>query len=281
MKYKRIFIESSKNYAAKIIRNPHKNWEFKEYSTLRWHKEYELIYVEKGHLQIKKIDKIITISAGEICLLNSEEVHAYCKISSDAEYIIVTLRKNAVSPYISYIENSNEIISFKLNNEFAINNILNSLKTLFNLPQFDNSVETIKIRAILHDILYYLIKYCVDDNANYVLGSSYEEIDYAKIAIDYMYLYYKDNITLNKIAEYVGLSSSHFSKYFKDKTNVTFSKYLRCIRLEKALLDMSKNGVSVKEAAINNGFPNVNSFIVSCKEMCNRTPLETINFMLS
>lgn len=281
MKYKRIFIESSKNYAAKIIRNPHKNWEFKEYSTLRWHKEYELIYVEKGHLQIKKIDKIITISAGEICLLNSEEVHAYCKISSDAEYIIVTLRKNAVSPYISYIENSNEIISFKLNNEFAINNILNSLKTLFNLPQFDNSVETIKIRAILHDILYYLIKYCVDDNANYVLGSSYEEIDYAKIAIDYMYLYYKDNITLNKIAEYVGLSSSHFSKYFKEKTNVTFSKYLRCIRLEKALLDMSKNGVSVKEAAINNGFPNVNSFIVSCKEMCNRTPLETINFMLS
>lgn len=281
MKYKRIFIESSKNYAAKIVRNPHKYLEFKEYSTLRWHKEYELIYVEKGHLQIKKFDKIITINAGEICLLNSEEVHAYCNISSDAEYIIITLRKNAVSPYISYIENSNELISFKLNNEIAINNILNSLKTLFNLPQFDNSVEIIKIRAILHDILYYLIKYCVDDNANYVLGSSYEEIDYAKIAIDYMYLYYKENITLNKIAEYVGLSSSHFSKYFKDKTNVTFSKYLRCIRLEKALLDMSKNGASVKEAAVNNGFPNVNSFIVSCKEMCNRTPLETINFMLS
>ena len=155
------------------------------------------------------------------------------------------------------------------------------IKNFIYLPQFDNSVETIKIKAILHDILYYIIKYCVDDNASYVLGSSYEEINYAKIAIDYMYLYYKENITLSKIAEYVGLSSSHFSKYFKDKTNVTFSKYLRCIKLEKALLDMSKNGVSVKEAAINNGFPNVNSFIVSCKEMCNRTPLETINFILS
>lgn len=281
MKYKRILIKSSKNYAAKIVRNPHKNNALDEHSTLRWHKEYEIIYVEKGHLQIKKTDKIITINAGEIFLLNSEEVHAYSEFSSDAEYIIVTLRKNAVSPYISYIESSNEIIAFKLDNEIAINNILNSLKTLFNLPQFDNSVETIKIKAILHDILYYLIKYCVDDNANYVLGSSYEEIDYAKIAIDYMYLYYKENITLNKIAEYVGLSSSHFSKYFRDKTNVTFSKYLRCIRLEKALLDMSKNGVSVKEAAVNNGFPNVNSFIASCKEMCNRTPLETINFMMS
>lgn len=281
MKYKRIFIESSKNYAAKIVRNPHKNWEYKEYSALRWHKEYELIYVEKGHLQIKKTDRIITVNAGETYLLNSEEVHAYCKIPPDAEYIIVALRKNAVSPYISYIESSNEITAFKLNNEIAINNISNSLRTLYNLPQFDNTVETIKIKAVLHDILYYLIKYCVDDNANYVPGSSYEEIDYAKIAIDYMYLYYKENITLKKIAEYVGLSSSHFSKYFRDKTNVTFSKYLRCIRLEKALLDMSENGVSVKEAAVNNGFPNVNSFIVSCKEMCNRTPLETINFMLS
>ncbi len=175
------------------------------------------------------------------------------------------MRKNVVYPYIDDI---NKVIAFTIDNKIAYKNILKSLKVMYNLPQLDSSVEVIKVKALLTNILYYLIKYCMVNNPEYVSGSSSEDFNYAKMAIEYMYMHYKRNIT-------------HFSKYFKNKTNVTFSRYLRQIRLEKALMDMSKNGVSVKEAAENNGFPNVNSFIVSCKEICNRTPLETLNLMLS
>lgn len=278
MKYKRIMIECSKNYAAKIVRNPFKNSDFPKSSAFRWHKEYEIVYIEKGSLQIKKLDKTITVNSGEFCLLNSEEVHAYSNISNDIDCIIINLRKNAVTPYV---DNKGNIVSFMVENKTAYNNILHTLKVLYNLPQFDNSVEIIKVKAILNNILYFLVKYCVVTNLDYVLGSSSEDFNYARTAIEYMYRHYRKNITLDEISEYVGLSPSHFSKYFKEKTDVTFSRYLRQIRLEKALLDMSRNGVSVKEAAENNGFPNVNSFIVSCKEICKRTPLETLNLMQS
>lgn len=278
MKYKRILIECSKNYAAKILRNPFDSSDIYKKSAFRWHKEYEIIYVEKGSVQIKKLDKTITVNAGDFYLINSEEVHAYSHISDNTDFLIINMRKNVVYPYIDDI---NKVIAFTIDNNIAYKNILKSLKVMYNLPQLDSSVEVIKVKALLTNILYYLIKYCIVNNPEYVSGSSSEDFNYAKMAIEYMYMHYKRNITLAEISEYIGLSASHFSKYFKSKTNVTFSKYLRQIRLEKALMDMSKNGVSVKEASENNGFPNVNSFIVSCKEICNRTPLETLNLMLS
>ncbi|MCH5297566.1 MAG: helix-turn-helix domain-containing protein [Ruminococcus sp.] len=278
MKYKRILIECSKNYAAKIFRNPFENSDFQKFSSFRWHKEYEMIYVEKGTLQIKKLDKTITVNSGEFYLLNVEEVHAYSYISPDIDCLLLNLRKNALNPYV---DNKDNLVPFVIENKIASTNILQSLKVLYKLPEFDHSVEVIKVKAILNNILYYLIKYCIVPELNYVRGSSSNDFDYAKKAIDYMYCHYRKNISLNEIAKHVGLSPSHFSKYFRDKTTVTFSKYLSQIRLEKALLDMSVNGVSVKEAAENNGFPNVNSFIVSCKKICNRTPLETLNLMQS
>lgn len=278
MNYKRIQIECSKNYAGKIRRNPFDDSTVYKESAFRWHKEYEIIYVENGSLQINKLDETVTVNAGEFCLINSEEVHSYSHILENTDFLMVNIRKNAVSPYVDIINNK---IAFTVDNRIAYRNILKSLKSIYILPQYDGSVEVIRIKALLTNILYYLIKYCLVDDLHYIPGSSSQDFDYAKAAIHYMYMHYASNITLDEISKYVGLSTSHFSKYFKNKTNVTFSRYLRQIRLEKALMDMSQNGVSVKQAAENNGFPNVNSFIVSCKEICHRTPLEMLNLMLS
>ena len=42
---------------------------------------------------------------------------------------------------------------------------------------------------------------------------------------------------------------AHFSKYFKDKTEETFSKYLRRVRLEHAIDDLRNKKITVRQAA--------------------------------
>lgn len=74
------------------------------------------------------------------------------------------------------------------------------------------------------------------------------------------------------------MTPAHFSKYFKDKTEETFSKYLRRVRLEHAIDDLRNKKITVRQAAIENGFPNVNSFIMSCKSEYGRTPAELRNY---
>ena len=60
---------------------------------------------------------------------------------------------------------------------------------------------------------------------------------------------------------------------------MTFLKYLRRIRLDHAIKDLRDSEMSVKAAALKNGFPNVNSLILTCKEIYGRTPLEMKQFV--
>lgn len=89
---------------------------------------------------------------------------------------------------------------------------------------------------------------------------------YAKSVIEYIGCNFTENINLKDMADLVGLTSSYFSKYFKNITGTNFTQYLNSVRLEHALNEMLYKGQTVTKATMNNGFPNVKSFIEICKK---------------
>lgn len=280
MRYKRILIEYSKNYAAKIFHNSLDNEDSEYKSTFHWHSEYELIYVEKGEMIIRTPESQIVLGDNSLHLFNSEEVHAYPENIDNLQFTIVNISPAVIMPYY---KNGNSLPSFVLPKEgtVAYRNLFYSMKMLNFCKSYDNSIEVLRVKSFLNNICYYLIKDCIDEDLEYMHGSVSDDFDCARNAINYMHINYKNKITLEEIARYVGMTPSHFSKYFKDKTEITFSVYLRNIRLKHALQELSQDGVTVREAAINNGFPNVNAFIISCKKRYNRTPLEMRDYNLA
>lgn len=269
MKHKRFLIECSKNYAAKIFRCPEsiKDFEF----TLHWHRDYEFIYVEKGPLKVQKLDCEIILNDGDVYFINSEEIHSYNDVTSDLKFVVINFPIKSIQPYF---ESPTDCLKFSITDPKAKAKIAGIIHGLNECKDLEGRVETLKIKAILNDACFYLVKYCQTPEIEFVLGSDSDDFDCAKSAIIYMEQNFRKNIPLDEIAKYVGMTPAHFSKYFKDKTDITFSKYLRKIRLENAIADMLNNDASVKFAALNNGFPNVNSLILTCKEEYGRTPLE-------
>ncbi|HIR03348.1 MAG TPA: helix-turn-helix transcriptional regulator [Candidatus Scatovicinus merdipullorum] len=75
------------------------------------------------------------------------------------------------------------------------------------------------------------------------------------------------------MAALVGLTPAYFSKYFKRITESNFTQYLNNVRLEHALQDMIYDNLSVTDAALENGFANVKSFITFCKKVYGCTPM--------
>lgn len=273
MKYKKFLIECSKDYAARIFRCPQcmNDCNF----TLHWHRDIEFIYVEKGPLKVLKADKQLILNDGDIYFMNSEEVHSYADVTGDLRFIVVNIPPKALLPYID--NPASDDLVFWIKNENAKRQIARTLKSLAECIE-DSRISILRIKAILNIICYWLIKDCKADNIKYIKGSDSEDFSCAKSAVVYMQKNYKKYIPLNEIANYVGMTPAHFSKYFKDKTEVTFSRYLRKIRLEHAIYDMLYNNKTVNVAAKDNGFPNVNSFIITCKEEYGRTPLEMKNY---
>ena len=103
-----------------------------------------------------------------------------------------------------------------------------------------------------------------------------DNVNYVKNAIEYIKEHYMENISLGQVASVIGLTPSYFAKLFKIKTNRTFHTYLNDIRLRRALSDIENYDVTETEAAYNNGFPNVKSFIATFKRNYNCTPSQYI-----
>lgn len=81
-----------------------------------------------------------------------------------------------------------------------------------------------------------------------------------------------EDITLDEIAKTAGFSKYHFSRLFKQFTNITFYKYLNKKRIEFALTLLAEPQVSVTDAAMQSGFNSPSSFIRVFKAEKNCTP---------
>ena len=76
------------------------------------------------------------------------------------------------------------------------------------------------------------------------------------------------------MATLVGLSPAYFSHHFKTVTEMTFVRFLSCLRMEHALSDLVSMDISVTDAALRNGFANVRAFFASCKRVFGLTPMQ-------
>ena len=85
------------------------------------------------------------------------------------------------------------------------------------------------------------------------------------------------DITVEMLAEEVGMSRVHLHRRLKELTNQSPRDFIRNTRLRQAAKLMSEKHLSVSEAAMLTGFKNANNFATSFKELFGMTPTEYIN----
>ncbi len=71
---------------------------------------------------------------------------------------------------------------------------------------------------------------------------------------------YSSELSLDSLSAHFGYSRSYISRYFKARFNVTFNKYLKLIRLKKAIMLMKEGKNSITYCALESGFTSMRSF---------------------
>lgn len=93
-----------------------------------------------------------------------------------------------------------------------------------------------------------------------------------KKCIAYINNNYKDNITLDTVANMVHLNSSYFSSIFKKEMGLSFSSYLNKIRIEQSKLLLKNTDYSILNIALEVGFEDQSYFSKVFKSLTNMTP---------
>ncbi len=85
---------------------------------------------------------------------------------------------------------------------------------------------------------------------------------------------YSEPISLGKAASVAALESSYFSSYFHAKVGITFTEWLRQIRIRKALELMKAGDFSITHIAYEVGFGDLRTFERAFKQHTRMTPME-------
>jgi len=136
----------------------------------------------------------------------------------------------------------------------------------------ENHTKTGDVARIRYEVLGFLIALC----DHYVLDHQNDRKDTPAVkrvmeATIYIRRNLADTITLDELADHVGICKSHFSREFKKVTNMTIVEYINFLRCKEAKrLIMAGNSVS--EAAGNAGFRNMSYFTKTYKRYMGEYP---------
>ena len=242
------------------------------YTNKHWHKNLEICYIVEGNMWTMTDNKDRDIANGDYVVINSESVHQTCGKYPDVnvKYLVVSFSYNSILQL--YPEFDKYKYDPYLNDDARIK-IRDCLKAMVFEVENPNEFSKIKCLAYMTQIMIELVTKCRELRP---LDSivKHEDLEYAEKAEEYMRNNFRDKITLIDISDYVGLTPTYFSRYYKQSTNKTFKGHLNLIRLENALIDIEENGVSETQAAKNSGFPSVKSFIATFKSVYKCSPSE-------
>ena len=94
---------------------------------------------------------------------------------------------------------------------------------------------------------------------------------------DYISTHCTEDLTLDFVADLAGFSKYHFTRLFKQFTNVSFYKYLNQKRIATAEELLVNPEYTITDVALRSGFSSLSSFIRMFKIIKNCTPTEFRN----
>jgi len=91
-------------------------------------------------------------------------------------------------------------------------------------------------------------------------------------ALDFISQNFQTDLSVESIADYIGLNASYFSRVFKNVTGKTVLEYITLKRLEVSKKLLQETNLTINQIAQNVGYNNVHSFLRFFKKYEGITP---------
>ena len=231
-----------------------------------WHNSIEITYVVKGEKIQRMENEKIVAKTGTLLLVNSGVSHDI-DVKKGIEGIVLLIDRKFINHVCPNAICKRFDLEKKLEVKQKIINIL--LKIYRNESQENNLIDTYIDILIIIDLL---TKYLIDDK--YYIQEKHDDELYELVieVINYIDKNYKQKISLNELAALTNYNKSYLSTVFKKKMGISIFEYIKNVRIQHCLDDLKYSDESIVDIALNNGFPNIQAFNRTFKELFQMTP---------
>ena len=273
-------IESlNQSYLVKKLQEPFfdPNWHF--------HPHYQLFTVIKGTGTRFIGDDIRHFEEGDTVFLGPNMPHLW---RSDRNYfekesqlqtegIVVYFKEDFLGNDFFEKPEMFDIKSFLKNSERGLDltgtlgaEMVRDLNELLGLTGFEGIS---KLLNILH-------KLSVTNDYHYISSTNYtnthkiSETERMRIVHEYVLKHFKENINLSTVASLSNMTEAAFCRYFKSRTNKTFSDFVKEIRIGNACKILQDENKSISQTCYESGYNTVSNFNNQFKSLKGVSPLQ-------
>lgn len=228
------------------------------FRVMHWHEDLQFIYVINGQINVKTLDEVKTISAGEAVLINKNVVHLIekiniCKYKSFLfpDYFLYFYLGSPASELTQSITENKKIPLIILNNSLSWSTeAINILKELAELENNKNKMYCYEVLVTLSKLWLLILK---NTEIPQDLPDNIINVRIRKF-LQYIEAHYSENITLDELAQSANVSKSECLRCFKSSLQTTPYKYLMDFRLAKATRLLKETDLPISEISAEVGF---------------------------
>lgn len=227
---------------------------------------YMLLYVSKGVLAVSTEGKTYLVQEGQAAFLNCHRHHTYYAKGFVSFFWIHFEGVNTAGFYEEFAQRRNGIVF----EEVLTQSIRKNIFSIISYYKNDLEIKEVEHSKILYDCLCILTFSHGEEKES--KSESTKAVDRAK---EYVRLNMDRNISLDTVAEFVGLSSCHFSRLFKKETSYSPYEYIILVRLNKAKHLLNTTEKTIKEIAYEVGYHSESNF---CNAFTSKIGISPMNF---
>lgn len=226
------------------------------------HSHMEFIFVLDGKLSVTLDNITHNLTKGHCMIIMPYEVHSY------------------------YTENYSEVFFIACPPDYMTEHKQMLTTMFFNPPtcKFGQCTQGIMEDIVKSDfnddmkkksLLYYTLSEFVS-SCEIHKKEPFEYDSYRK-AIIYISAHYTENITLDTVAESIGITSSHLSRLLNRKGHSSFSDIVNSLRIHNAKRLLEETDITISEAAFDSGYGSIRNFNRIFKSFFGCTPKDIKN----
>lgn len=235
-----------------------------------WHDRIEILYVEKGSLDVVCANKKENVGQGEAFFVHPRQPHAAAAGEQGAVYRAVMFE---LSGWIRQQGEGEEVASLILSgnirfeNRIAKRELIGLLRRICREYDKRGIGSALILKGMIYELLGGMLRWQQD--TSYVP----EEVDDRfEQALDYLNGHYTEEISTRQVAQRFSYEESYFCRKFRKRLGLSVVEYIRILRLEMACMLLTAKKDSVSEIGERCGYSDANYFIRCFKERYGITP---------
>lgn len=240
-----------------------------------WHEELEIAYSYSR--AIHKIDgEAIRTFPGQLIITNPESIHSIIPEPNTSHCDMASVVLLLSAPFLEANLPDYRSICF-INPDtppsYEIRTIMDKLSEFSRWSSYQQT-DSLYARGLILQLLALLCQQRSVPRSQIDSPRGLRKSERLKNILQFVEEHYQEPILLSDVAKQNYFNPEYFSRYFKQKTGISFSQYLRQYRVQMARKLLIHSEQSILEIALENGFSDERGLIKAFRQQYGVTPLQ-------